>query len=130
MDASIYLNKASENLEAAQLCYRNTHYNTCTSRAYYAMLQAAVAILTAKGFHSQQKRIDHLRLQSTFANELINRRKILPAKFKSYLPDAQFFRNAADYETLMISKTIAHRQLAQTVEFVAGMRKELQNAQS
>ncbi len=130
MDALIYINKANENLEAARLCHQNTHYNACTNRAYYAMLQAAVAILSAKGFHSQENRIDHMRLQSTFANELINRRKILPAKFKSYLPDAQFFRNAADYETLMISKTTAQRQLAQTMEFVESVKKELHHAQS
>lgn len=130
MDAMIYINKANENLEAARLCHHNNHYNACSSRAYYAMLQAAIAILTAKGFYPQQKRVDHMRLQSAFANELINRRRILTARLKSHLPEAQFFRNAADYETLMISKTIAQRQLAHTLEFLESVRKELQHAQA
>ncbi|OQX20714.1 MAG: hypothetical protein BWK80_35515 [Desulfobacteraceae bacterium IS3] len=38
-----FLNKAEENLTAAQICFENGLYNACANRAYYAALHAAVA---------------------------------------------------------------------------------------
>jgi len=39
-----FLNKAEENLTAAQICFENGLYNACANRAYYAALSADLLI--------------------------------------------------------------------------------------
>ena len=129
MDANLFLAKADENFLVAQYSSENNFLNASTSRAYYAMFQAAVAILIKKGFPPRQKYIDHGWVQSNFVNELIRRRKIFPGKFKSYLPDAQILRNMADYESKLISKKTAKQQLKKSEEFINRIKLEFQNAQ-
>jgi len=97
-----FLNKAKENLTAAQVCFDNGLFNACANRAYYAALQAAIAALAHRGI--KRDKIDHGQVQADFSRELINRRKIYPSKFKSYLPDIQFVRNQADYSGENVSK--------------------------
>jgi len=124
-DYSVFWTKASENLKATQLCFDNGLYNACANRAYYAMYHAAIAILIAKGFPPTQKQIDHGWVQSTFARELINRRKIMPNALKAYLSDAQIFRNNADYRDIMISQKTANRQVRKSQEFIDKIEMEL-----
>jgi len=49
MDSQIYAKKAKENLAAAEACSNAGYCNASVSRAYYAMFQAAVAVLIHKG---------------------------------------------------------------------------------
>jgi uncharacterized protein (UPF0332 family) len=128
LEASIYLAKADENLKIANLSFDNRCYNACVNRAYFAMLQAAIAILIKKGFPPKKKRIDHSWVHSTFSSEIIRRRKIFPGKFKSYLPDAQIFRNIADYDDKLISAKKAKQQLNRSEEFIENIKMELRNA--
>lgn len=130
LDFSSFWNKADENLKAAQLCFDNCFYNAGTNRAYYAMYHAAIAILIARGFPPTQKQIDHGWVQSVFARELINRKKIFPGKFRRYLFDCQEVRNDADYKDLMISKKTANRQLLKATEFISVIKLEFNNAKS
>ena len=125
LDFSSFWNKADENLKAAQLCFDNGFYNACANRAYYCMFHAAIAILIIKEFPPTQKHIDHGWVQSNFVGELINRRKILQSKFKSYLQDAQMVRNDADYKILLISKKVAKRQLSKSIELLAAVKEEI-----
>ena len=124
-DFSVFWMKANENFKAAQLCFDNGFYNACANRTYYAMYHAAIAILIAKGFPPTQKQIDHGWVQSVFARELINRRKIIPNSFKAYSSDAQIFRNNADYRDVMISQKMANRQLRKSQEFIDKIDMEL-----
>lgn len=126
MEFAIFLTKAQENQEAAQLCLSHGLYNACAARAYYAMFQAAVAILLAQGFvFEPRKHLDHAQIQSLFANELINRRKVFQGKFKSYLYDAEFLRAIADYKAIPISQAQANRQMQKLREFIAAIQKEI-----
>lgn len=118
MGFSSFWNKADENKNAAQLCIENDFYNACANRAYYSMYHAAIAILIARGFPPTQKQIDHNWVQSTFARELINRKKIFPGKIGKYLLDAQIIRNDADYDEASINKKKAKRQLTRCQEFI------------
>ncbi len=104
-----FLNKTKENLTAAQVCFENGLFNACANRAYYAALQAAIAALAHKGI--RRDKIDHGQVQADFSNELINRRKIYPAKLKSYLPDIQFVRNKADYTDGNVGRKVVSQLL-------------------
>lgn len=53
-----------------------------------------------------------------FSGELINRRKLFPARIKRYLSEMQTKRNIADYEPLHITKKDAAIQLQQAREFM------------
>lgn len=119
-----FLNKAEENLTAAQICFENGLYNACANRTYYAALHAAIAALAHRGI--KRDKIDHGQVQADFSNELINRRKIYPSKMKSYLPDMQMIRNMADYSGDNITQQRAGRWFARIKELIEQIKKELE----
>jgi uncharacterized protein (UPF0332 family) len=118
-----FLNKAEENLTAAQICFDNGLYNACANRAYYAALHAAIAALAHRGI--RRDKIDHGQVQADFSNELINRRKIYPAKLKSYLPDIQFVRNKADYTDGNVGRKVVSQLLSKVREMSGLIEKEV-----
>jgi uncharacterized protein (UPF0332 family) len=118
----IYLRKAHENLRSAENAFNDGAYNACANRAYYASYHAAVAMLLAKGF---TPKTGHKVIQAMFSSELINNRKILPARLKSYLADLQVKRNIADYEPIDITKKDANVQLKQAREFITVITEEI-----
>jgi uncharacterized protein (UPF0332 family) len=119
-----FLNKAKENLTAAQVCFDNGLFNACANRAYYAALQAAISALAHRGI--KRDKIDHGQVQADFSSELINRRKIYPAKLKSYLSDMQLVRNQADYSAKQISRKVAHLRLSKSEEMLGLIGKEIE----
>ncbi len=116
--------KAEENLAAAQICFDRGLYNACANRAYYAALHAAVAALARHGI--RRDKIDHGQVQADFSGELIKRRKIYPAKLKSYLYDMQLARNQADYSGGSVSRKAASVWLAKSQEFSEYIKKEIE----
>lgn len=118
-----FFSKARENLKAAQILFDNDLFNAVANRTYYAAFQAAIAALIDKGITNSK--YEHKWVQSTFNNELINKRKIYPSSIKSYLMDLQRMRNKADYTSDTISKKIANRQLTKAKEFVEAIKKEM-----
>ena len=118
-----FLNKAEENLTAAKVCFDNGLFNACANRAYYAALHAAIAALAHRGI--RRDKIDHGQVQADFSGELINRRKIYPAKFRSYLYDMQLVRNKADYSEDNITQQRAGRWFARIKELIELIKKEL-----
>jgi uncharacterized protein (UPF0332 family) len=118
------LEKAKESLRAAESCFALEFLNSCASRCYYAMFQAAVVALEAAGFHRDAW--SHTALHATFTNELIHRRKIYPRPLAEYLNRALFWRNMADYGEAEISQRRAKqlvvwaRTFVVTVEEVTG----------
>jgi uncharacterized protein (UPF0332 family) len=119
-----FLSKAKENLTAAQICFDNGLFNACANRAYYSALQAAVAALVHRGIC--RDKIDHGQVQADFSGELIKRRKIYPAKLKSYLPDMQLVRNQADYTAKQISRKVARLWLSNLEEMLGLIGKEIE----
>ncbi len=74
-------------------------------------MQAATAALAHKGI--RRDKINHGQVQADFSGELIKRRKIYPAKFRSYLYDMQLVRNKADYSADNISRKRAGKMACQ-----------------
>lgn len=94
------IEKAIENLAAAQDCYKRNQFNAAANRAYYAMYHAAVAALDNAGFASQRangrwqhgtvKRAFNLQLGSSGAG-------VFPERCYQYLDDGYAMRVKADY---------------------------------
>ncbi|MDZ7343440.1 MAG: HEPN domain-containing protein [candidate division KSB1 bacterium] len=105
------MEKANENLAAAQLCFDHGYFNACANRVYYAMFQAGAAALFKHGMVPSKEQIGHAWFQSNVAGQLINRRKIFSAKFRSHLSDAYRVRPLADYPCWSISKQVAVSEL-------------------
>jgi len=111
-----FMEKARDNLNAAQLCLENGFLNASANRAYYAAFHSAVAILAHKGF--RKDRIDHEWVQAQFNAKLIRGKKVFPAKIRSYLSDMQAIRNIADYGEIDVGKKVALKQIAKAAEIV------------
>ncbi len=119
-----FLEKAEENLKAAQLLLENGLYNAAVNRAYYAAFQAAVFALKKFGFDFE--RLSHTSVQALFNGELIGRKKLFPASLRSYLFDLQLLRNDADYEEISISKKEATRHLKKANDFVRTVERRIE----
>ncbi len=110
------MGKAHANLEAAQLCLDNDRQDASANRAYYAALQASVAALAHIGVKKDV--LKHEWVQAEFNGRLIKRAKMIPGKYKSYLPDMQAIRDIADYSSDEISKRTATNQLRKAMAMV------------
>lgn len=103
-----------QNLEAAKLLYDSDMFNAAANRSYYAAFHIAIATLYHIGLIPN---IDHKTINSLFSDNFINRKKLLPSKYKMYFSELQDKRNIADYKS-GISMKLAKNQLKLATEFV------------
>lgn len=121
-----YIYKALESLKAVRILFGAECYNSRVSRCYYAMFQMAIAALERFGIKPRREgEYKHFWVQAAVAGELIRKRKILPGKLASSLPDALKLREQADYGTLNIGKKRAERALRKTTEFIKCLEEVL-----
>jgi len=111
-----FIEKAQQNLIAAQVLIDQDLYDAAVNRAYYASFQAAVAALAKAGIVSQKN--EHRWVQSNFNGELIKKRKVYPGRIKAYLTDLQKIRNIADYSDICVSQKVTIRQVMKAKKFV------------
>jgi len=109
-----FLERAKENLSAAELLFDNGMFNASANRAYYAAFHAAIAALFTIGIKPQ---IEHRTIQSLFSDNFFNRRKVFPSEYKKYLLDMQNIRSVADYK-VGINKKISKEQLKNAKKFL------------
>lgn len=112
----IFIERAQEGLAAAQLCLEKNLFHSATSRAYYAMFWAAQVALAAIGV--RRSKWNHSDLQSTFATELVKRRKRYPNHFGSHFNETLRLRIEADYRRKGISRKNATQAVGWAREFV------------
>jgi uncharacterized protein (UPF0332 family) len=117
------LDRAQESLRAAELCLREQFINSATSRAYYAMFQAAQVALRAA--HIGRTEWTHSALQAAFVTELIRRRKLYPGAFAEYLSSGLHSRQLADYSAGGVSRRVAQRLVRRAATLVAAVEKEV-----
>lgn len=113
-----YLVKARENLRIAEYSFEQKCFNVCVSRAYYAMLQAALAALAEEGIRAPGAKIDHGWVQASFNERLIKRKKVYPSGLAPMLVDTMSARHVADYETRLVSHRMASTALRSARTFV------------
>jgi uncharacterized protein (UPF0332 family) len=122
---AIFLAKARESLAGAESEFVNSRFNNCTNRCYYACLQAARAALEKAGIKPTEPRLafGHGFIQAHFVGELIGKKKQYPPELRDTLARLLMLRQMADYETELISQTLAARALRRTEQFVAAVQE-------
>jgi uncharacterized protein (UPF0332 family) len=119
---SLFLEKAQESINGADSEFGNRRYNNCANRCYYACFQAAIAALEHAGIQTTTRngQWGHDYVQAQFAGQLIGRRKLYGAAFRTTLERAYKLRATADYGKYdRVSRTQAERSLARARDFVA-----------
>ena len=123
----IFLEKAEENLAAAESEFANRRYNSCASRCYYACFQGAIFALMRAGIRPAGRTGEwgHDFVQAEFNGQLINRRKLYPSNLRDALQQTYTLRVKADYELDHVSEVRAARALRRTAEFVEAISSEV-----
>jgi uncharacterized protein (UPF0332 family) len=86
------LEKAKQNLEAAELLLDQGFYEIAISRGYYALFYTAEALLLRRGLHFSS----HSAVIAAYGREFAKTDELDP-KFHQYLIKAQMFRLISDY---------------------------------
>ena len=110
--------KADQDVRAAELCFEQALYDVCVSRCYYAMFHVAIAALIRHNIPPRRDQWGHDYVQSQVAEQLIKRRKVLPATLARELLDAINERQKADYKPYPIGRQVADRRLRKASSFV------------
>ncbi len=115
------LDKAQENLAAAQTLMDKAHFEVAASRSYYAMFYAAEAALLEEGMEFSS----HGAVHGAFGERLTKSGR-LEAKLHRYLLDAFRARHAADYDAPSdISEEDAKTLVERAEEFILALKKYL-----
>ena len=115
--------KADQDMCAAEMCFEQALYDVCVSRCYYAMFHIAIAALIQHGVQPRRDQWGHDYVQSQVAEQLIKRRKVLPATLAGELLDAMNARHEADYSAVPSSRKMAERRLRKAHGFVNVIRE-------
>jgi uncharacterized protein (UPF0332 family) len=102
MDPQVYLTKARSSLRTAQSAYEQGDFDSCVSRAYFAVFQGEIAALIKLTVFRQEE-WRHERVQAEFNRRLIQARKVFPASLRSIHHDLIGRRHTADYTDQLIS---------------------------
>jgi len=113
----VYLAKARNTLGTAQQAYAQGDYDSCVSRAYFAVFQGEIAALI-RHTEFRQERWGHDRVQEEFNRRLIRSRKLFPVALQSIHNDLIGQRHIADYTARFISARTAERCLRKAAEMV------------
>jgi uncharacterized protein (UPF0332 family) len=117
-----FLARAKENLADAESAFEAGRYNTSANRAYYAAFHAAIEALRHFGYPVV---VDYSRVQAAFSQYLINRRKVFPSRFKSYLSNLLDLRADADYKQ-EVSRKDASARLKNAQDIVSAILKVIE----
>ena len=120
----VYLAKARNSLRTAQNASEQGDFDSCASRAYFAVFQAEIAaLIKLSEFRQEQWR--HDRVQEEFNHRLIQARKVFPASLRSIHNDLIGRRRLADYTDQHISVRTAADCLRKAAEMVTTIARVL-----
>jgi uncharacterized protein (UPF0332 family) len=120
----VYLTKARNSLGTAQSAYGQRDFDSCASRAYFAVFQAEIAALI-KLTEFRQDQWRHERVQAEFNQRLIQARKVFPASLRSIHDDLIGRRHTADYTDRHVSARLAEQYLRRATEMLTAMVKNI-----
>ena len=128
MQWQVYLEKAQSSLRVAEMALTSGEYDSCVSRAYYAMFQAEIAALI-KLTDFRPSQWGHGRVQAEFNRRLIHAQKIFPAGLRFIHSDLIGRRHIADYEEKRIGRMTAERCVKKAKEMVIEIVRVLKREQ-
>lgn len=118
-EIGLHLQRASQDVEDAQLLLDAGRYVTSVGRSYYAMFHAATAALLEKGI----QRSSHQGIISAFGRFIV-KTGLIEQEFHRHFREAFDLRQASDYEpTVQIDAGQAEQTLNRAKEFVAACRQ-------
>jgi uncharacterized protein (UPF0332 family) len=122
MSWHVYLSKARNSLRTAQSAYEQGDFDSCASRAYFAVLQAEIAaLIELTEFRQEEWR--HERVQAEFNRRLIQARKVFPASLRSIHDDLIGRRHTADYTDQHVSARLAEQCLRRAAEMLTAIER-------
>lgn len=121
-DLAFYrLKSAQDRLLVAQQLFDLGHYLDAASKAYYAIFQAARAVLATIEIDSRK----HSGVISLFNLRFV-KTGIFPKEFRKIIVSAQDLRLASDYDDFyVVSRKDAEQSLKNAITFIAGIEKYL-----
>jgi len=126
MDEAVYLVKARNNLRTAQHAYEQGDFDSCVSRAYFAVFHVEIAaLLQLTSF--RQERWGHDRVQAEFNRRLIHEQKRFSAALRFIHNDLIGRRHMADYTNQHVSARAAERCLRKATEMVSTIAAVLEH---
>jgi uncharacterized protein (UPF0332 family) len=128
-EPAAYLAKAHQNLAVADLALQAGHYNACSSRAYYAAFQAAVAARWVEGIRpprESDRTLSHTAVQGEWSGRLVYRRKLYAAELRSTLQWLYLRRLAADYDAHSVAERAARSAALRARQLVTAVAQQLQ----
>ena len=116
------IEKAEEDIKAAELLIRAGLCRIAVSRAYYAMFYAAEALLLTRGLSFSS----HKGVISNFGREFV-KRGVFDKKFQKALSDIFKLRQNCDYDPLPeIDESKTEQSLQNAKEFLSGAKTYLE----
>ncbi|SFG89089.1 Uncharacterized protein, contains HEPN domain, UPF0332 family [Desulfotomaculum arcticum] len=121
-DLALYrLKSAQDRLLVAQQLFDLGHYMDAASKSYYAIFQAARAVLATIELDSRK----HSGVISLFNLHFV-KTGILPKEFRKIIISAQDLRLASDYDDFyIVSRKDAEQSLQNARTFIAGIEQYL-----
>jgi len=126
MDWQVYLAKARNNLRTAQSAYEQGDFDSCVSRCYYAVFQAAIAaLIRLTDFRPAGGEWSHKVTQAEFNRRLVMRRKVFSGQIGRTLLTLIEWRHRADYAPINTSRQIARAGIALAEAFLSAIQEQL-----
>lgn len=118
-DVRQYFEHAAECIEDGRVLLENGRFSACLNRAYYAMFDAATAILLSKDI----KRRSHHGVLSAFGEAFARSGSVDPELYRCFR-EAFERRQRSDYEAVVeVDAETARRMLERAVDFIDACRK-------
>lgn len=119
------LEKAEAFLGAAQFAFERGQWETCVSRAYYAIYHLVVAVLAAKA-GKRRNRWDHKPLLRAFKQEFTSKGFLFDRGDANSLDDLLQERFAADYDNVNYDARLTRRALEKALALAQKLRGALE----
>lgn len=112
------INKAIENIEAANVLFESKLYSESLNRSYYAIFHSLRALLAYNEFDSKK----HSGIISYFNQNYVKNNKF-SKEYSIILNEAFIIRNRSDYDDFYLaSKDEAKEQIRKAILFLNGIR--------
>jgi uncharacterized protein (UPF0332 family) len=121
-----YLEKARNSYAGAHACLEKEAFDSCVSRCYYAVFQAAIAaLLQLTDFRPQGGEWSHKATQAEFNRRLVMRRKVFPGQIGKTLLTLIEWRHRADYSPISGGRQLARASTSLAGAFLTAIENQL-----
>jgi uncharacterized protein (UPF0332 family) len=126
MNSTDYLEKAKNSYMGARACLDNAAFDSCVSRCYYAVFQAAIAaLIELTDFRPQAGEWSHKATQAEFNRCLVMRRKVFSGAIGRTPLTLIEWRHRADYSSVTTNRQTAKMGVMLAAAFLAAVESRI-----